>query len=187
MTVCPIDGSKIGMFSSWILKDGEICNKCGANIGLIHGNENADALAHSITVSQAQELYDKSEKINAQKINKQREKEDAEAIAHQDKASKDKHDRYHAGLDFSGFLQEHNLSKADQDAKEQIKKINNEMNGMRWYRGKVNFIQLNMPEQAKIANLTTQTEQNWLLINQNEELKIQNQKIINLLSKIANQ
>ncbi len=61
------------------------------------------------------------------------------------------------------------------------------MNGMRWYRGKVNFIQLNMPEQAKIANLTTQTEQNWLLINQNEELKKQNQKIINLLSKIANQ
>lgn len=36
MATCPIDGTKIGIFSKVIeLKDGKICSDCGKRVGLV--------------------------------------------------------------------------------------------------------------------------------------------------------
>ncbi|MEE8823694.1 hypothetical protein LASUN_13500 [Lentilactobacillus sunkii] len=184
MAICPIDGSKIGVFSNWILKDGEICNKCGEKIGLVHGDEKADGLANSITIADAKKFYEDGTKVTSDFVKKRRES-DIQAAQEADKQrTEDMQDHYTYGGSFSSFMDQHGLTGADPNAAEQIKRINNEMNGMRWYRGPINFAQFNGPEQAKIANLTTQTEQNWLLINQNEEIKKQNEKIIELLSEL---
>ncbi|MCT3599263.1 DUF4428 domain-containing protein [Levilactobacillus brevis] len=65
MATCPIDGTKIGIFSKVIeLKDGKICSDCGKKVGLVYGSSFEAHHASEFTISQISELINSGQRIN---------------------------------------------------------------------------------------------------------------------------
>lgn len=141
---CAIDGSKVGLQAHKI-KDGIICHDCFTKAGLDY------AELKRITVSEV------TERINAystvastlEDANGNISKTDVKTLA---------------------FLQKNGLTNLPKDVYKQVQGIANDMVGNGLIKAGLALSFSNAADQAKISYLSAITQQNWIMIRQNEEI-----------------
>lgn len=159
MAKCPIDGTKFNFLNCWELKDGNICKVCGEKAGLTDDLPNAISIARTYTINEIKDLIDSGDSVSDKDFQEQQNQitQSAHAIAGDTNLA-------HGDPEYRAKL---NLN--DLDPKTQ-KAVNHTMDTMSNFGLARLLSTVRGPmERYQITLQQTQIDQNWILIQQQDE------------------